>query len=224
MVRLEAASPAAPQNMVTGAAQRARLVRRGLRLSYATIAYNTLEGVLAIAFGVAAGSVALVGFGADSLIELTASGAAVWRLWADVDPARRQRVERWSLQIIGACFLALAVYVGYDAIRALFDREPPEESVPGIVLAAASVVVMPLLAHAKRRIALAMGSGALAADGQQTAFCMYLSAILLGGLVLNATYGWWWADPVAALVMVPVIAREGIEGLRGRSACGDCCH
>ncbi len=124
---------AAPQTTIAPDALRARSVRRGLRLSYATIAYNSLEGVLALAFGLAAGSIALVGFGADSLIELTASGAAVWRLWADVDPARRERAERRSLQIIGACFLALAAYVGYDAARALLEREPPDESVPGVV-------------------------------------------------------------------------------------------
>ena len=170
----------APQTTIARDAFRARLVRRGLRLSYAAIGYNSLEGVLALAFGLAAGSIALVGFGADSLIELTASGAAVWRLWADVDPARRERAERRSLQIIGACFLALAAYVAADAGEALLNGEPPEASTIGIVLAAESLVVMPLLARAKRRVALAMGSRALAADAQQTVFCAYLSAVLAG--------------------------------------------
>ena len=109
-----------------------------------------------------------------------------------------------------------------DAARSLLGREHPEESPIGIVIATLSLVVIPLLAQAKRRVAFAMGSGALAAEAQQTAFCTYLSAILLVGLLINATVGWWWADPVAALVMVPIIAKEGLEGVRGHSACGDC--
>ena len=199
------------------------LVRRGLALTYATLVYNSLEGALAIFAGVIAGSVALVGFGADSLIELTASGAAIWRLHSDRDQAGRERAERTSLRLIGACFLALAAYVAADATTSLVHREQPEESPIGIVIASASLVVMPLLARAKRRVALELGSGALVAESKQTALCTYLSGILLGGLVLNALVGWWWADPVAALAMVPIIAREGLEGVRGRSACEDAC-
>jgi divalent metal cation (Fe/Co/Zn/Cd) transporter len=201
----------------------AALVRRGLKLSYATLAYNCLEGIIAILAGLAAGSIALVGFGADSLIEVTASLTAIWRLRSDSDPGRRERSERISLRIIGALFLALAAYVAADAVESLISREVPDPSVVGIVLAAASLVVMPLLANAKRKVAVAMGSGALAAESRQTMLCTYLSAILLGGLLLNAALGWWWADPVAALVMVPIIAREGIEAIRGRATCGDCC-
>ena len=199
------------------------LVRRGLRLNVATIAYNSLEAVISVVAGVMAGSVALVGFGVDSVIEVTASGAAHWRLRADWDPARRERVERVTLRVIGATFLALAAYVAYDSLTALVRRERPDESAVGIAIAGISLVVMPLLALAKRRVALAMGSGALAADAQQTTLCAYLSAILLGGLALNAALGWWWADPVAALVMVPIIAKEGVEGLRGQAACCDTC-
>ena len=199
------------------------LVRRGLRLNVATIAYNSLEAVISVVAGVMAGSVALVGFGVDSVIEVTASGAAQWRLRADWDPARRERVERVTLRVIGATFLALAAYVAYDSLTALVRRERPDASAVGIAIAALSLVVMPLLARAKRRVALAMGSGALAADAQQTTLCAYLSAILLGGLALNAALGWWWADPVAALVMVPIIAKEGVEGLRGQAACCDTC-
>ena len=110
-----------------------------------------------------------------------------------------------------------------DAARALLGRERPNESTVGIVLAAVSVIVMPLLARAKRRVAVQMRSGALAAEAQQTSLCAYLSAILLGGLLLNATLGWWWADPIAAFAMVPIIAKEGLEGIRGRSSCDDCC-
>src|SRR4051812_65039 len=198
------------------------LVRRGLLLSYATLGYNCLEGIIAILAGLTAGSIALVGFGADSLIEVTASLAAIWRLSSDADPHRRERSERISLRFIGVLFLALAGFVAADAMESLVSREVPDHSTVGIIVAAASLVVMPLLARAKRRVAVAMGSGALAAESQQTMLCTYLSAILLGGLILNATLGWWWADPVAALVMVPIIAREGIDAVRGR-ACAECC-
>ncbi len=201
---------------------RTELVRRGQGLTYTGLAFNSLEAIVALVAGLAVGSVALLGFGVDSLIELTAGVAALWRLAADFDPARRARVERTSLRIIGACFLALAVYVAYEAGRSLVLRERPAQSLPGIALALLSLVSMPLLARAKRRVALGMSSGALAADARQTALCAYLSAILLGGLVLNAALGWWWADPLAALCMVPIITREGLEGVQGRTSC-DCC-
>lgn len=207
----------------TGALDRAGLVRRGLRLGYFTVVYNSFEAIIALGAGVLAGSVALVGFGADSLIEVTAGVTALWRLGRDVDPLRREHAERLTLRIVGFCFLALAVYVTWDSLKAVLGHEAPEESVTGIGLAAVSLVVMPLLARAKRKVALAMRSGALVAEAKQTALCTWLSAILLGGLVLNALFGWWWADPVAALAMVPIIAREGWEGIRGRSACGDDC-
>lgn len=199
------------------------LVRRSFGLNVLTIAYNSLEGIVALIAGALAGSIALTGFGLDSLIELAASLTALWRLRHDVNPRQRERAERLSLRVIGALFVALATYVAIDAAWALYRRQPPSESIAGIVIAALSVVVMPVLARAKRRVAFALGSGALAAESQQTSLCAYLSAILLGGLTLNAVVGWWWADPIAALVMVPLIAREGIEGLRGRSACEDCC-
>ncbi|MGH7701654.1 MAG: cation transporter, partial [Gemmatimonadales bacterium] len=193
---------------------RAGLVRRGTRLGYVTVVYNSLEGVIALVAGAVAGSIALVGFGADSLIEVTAGVAALWRLGRDWDPARREQAERLTLRIVGSCFLALAVYVTGDSLNALIGREPPRESLTGIILAAASLVVMPLLARAKRRVALAMRSGALVAEAKQTALCTWLSAILLGGLLCNAVLGWWWADPLAALAMVPIIVREGWEGVR----------
>ena len=198
------------------------LVRRGLLLNYATLGYNSLEGLIAIGAGVAAGSIALLGFGLDSLIEVSASIAALWRLYSDRDATRREHAERVALRTIGGLFLALAVYVASDAARALITRAAPAESVVGIILAMVSLSVMPLLAGAKRRVAFAMGSGALAAEAQQTMFCTYLSATLLTGLLLNATVGWWWADPIAALAMVPFIAKEGVDGLRGRSACDAC--
>jgi divalent metal cation (Fe/Co/Zn/Cd) transporter len=203
---------------------RAQLVARSRRLNVATLSYNCLEGIIAVFAGVAAGSVALVGFGIDSGIELSASTVALWRLGADSDAVRRVEVERMSHRIIGALFMALALYVAYEAGSALWLHEAPRESLVGIALAAASVVIMPLLARAKRRIGVQLGSRALTAEARQTSLCAYLSAILLGGLVLNAWLGWWWADPVAALAMVPIIAREGVEGLRGEDTCpDDCC-
>lgn len=202
---------------------RAVLVARSRRLNYATLAYNALEGVIAIASGMVAGSVALIGFGIDSGIELTASVVALWRLRHDADHARRERAERTAHRIIGVLFLALALYVAVEAGLALWHREQPGESPIGIALAAASVIVMPYLARAKRRVGLALGSRALTAEATQTSLCMWLSAILLVGLLLNALFGWWWADPVAALAMVPIIAKEGVEGVRGTPACGDAC-
>lgn len=202
---------------------RPALVQRSQRLNYATMGYNSLEGILAVTAGLLAGSVALVGFGVDSLIELTAGGVALWRLHVDVNPIQRERSEYLTLRVIGLCFLALAIYIGADAGQALLARTAPERSWVGIILACASLVVMPFLARAKGSIAMQLRSGALAAEARQTMICTYLSAILLGGLMLNALLGWWWADPVAALAMIPFIAWEGVEGLRGRSACSDGC-
>ncbi|MEO6876863.1 MAG: cation transporter [Gemmatimonadaceae bacterium] len=204
------------------AAERATFVNRGKLLSRVTLAYNSAEGVAAIVTGALAGSVALMGFGIDSVIEVVSSVAALRRLGADADAEQRARAERLSLRIIGACFIALALYIALEAGHALLTHDVPRRTIPGIIVAALSVVIMPLLARAKRRVAVGLGSRALAADATQTDLCMYLSAILLCGLLLNALVGWWWADPVAALIMVPIIAREGLEGLRGEDGCDDC--
>jgi divalent metal cation (Fe/Co/Zn/Cd) transporter len=201
---------------------RANRLRRGLRLEYGTIAYNSLEGVIAVISGLFAGSIALTGFGIDSAIEVASGIALVWRLHSDASPAQRERAERQSLRIVGLCFIALAIYVALDATASLARSEAPRESLPGIVLAAASLIIMPLLARAKRRVAAGIASAALSADAKQSEVCAWLSAILLGGLLLNAVLGWWWADPVAALIMVPIIAREGVQALRGRTCC--CAH
>ena len=201
------------------------LVRRGQRLEYFTIGYNSVEGLVSIVAGVIAGSASLIGFGLDSVIEVASGVALLWRLHHDLNPSRREQVERITLRIVGWCFVALALYVGYESGYTLIRHEPPERSIPGIIVAAVSVVVMPLLARAKRRVAAAIGSGAMRADSKQADFCTYLSAILLGGLLLNAVLGWWWADPVAGLVMVPIITKEGIDGIRGKACCDDCgCH
>ncbi|MDB4876165.1 MAG: integral rane protein [Gemmatimonadetes bacterium] len=209
-------------SLPAAAADRAALVRRGQLVSRITLLYNSGEGVAAIVTGMLAGSVALVGFGIDSVIEVVSSGAALWRLRSDVDEARRERAERVSLRIIGGCFAALAIYIALDAAHALVTHEAPAKTIAGIIVAALSVVIMPMLARAKRQVATALGSRALQADATQTDLCMYLSAIALGGLLLNALFGWWWADPVAGLVMTPIIAREGLEGLRGERACKGC--
>ena len=212
-------------NTTIAATQRADLVRRGRWLEYFTIGYNSLEGLIAVGAGLIAGSIALVGFGFDSLIEVTSGSILLWRLLADVDEARRERIEAISLRLVGVCFVVLAIYVTYDSVKSLIRREVPEESVVGIILASVSLVIMPLLVRAKRKVARSIISGALMADSKQTELCTYLSAILLAGLLLNALLGWWWADPVAALVMVPIIAREGLEALRGETCCDEgACH
>jgi len=199
------------------------LVRRGLWLNYVTLAYNTLEAVVSVAVGVVTGSVALVGFGIDSTIEVSASVVAQWRLRAEHDAGRRDRIEGLSHRVIGWLFLALAVYLAADAGHALWTHERPERSIAGIIILALSVVVMPLLARAKRHVARTMASRALEAEAMQTALCGYLSVIALVGVALNAALGWWWADPVAALAMVPIIAREGVEGVTREGGCSDCC-
>jgi divalent metal cation (Fe/Co/Zn/Cd) transporter len=200
-------------------ADRQVFTRRGKRLEYFTIAWNSLEGIVAVVAGILAGSISLVGFGVDSFMEVTSGAALLWRLSLDAEHPRRERIERITLRIVGACFLALAAYVGYEAVGNLIARKAPEHSLPGIVLACVSLVVMPLLSRAKRRVGAHLKSAAMHADARQTEFCIYLSGILLGGLLLNAVWDLWWADPAAALVMVPIIAKEGVEGLRGNTCC-----
>ncbi len=199
---------------------RSAAARRGRRLEYLTVAWNSAEGIAALVAGFLAGSIALVGFGLDSVIEISSSAVLLWRLRAEADADRRERRERRAQRLVGVCFLALAAYVAFDAIKGLMRHEAPAESIFGIVVAIAALIAMPLLARAKRQVARQLNSGAMHADSRQSDFCAYLSAILLAGLLLNALLGWWWADPVAALVMVPLIAREGVEGLRAER----CCH
>ncbi len=202
------------------AMERDAVARQGRHLEYITIAWNIAEGLVAIIAGAIAGSISLVGFGIDSLIEVTSGGALLWRMSADADAQRRETIEKRSLKVVGWCFVALSVYVAYEAAETLWRRQVPERSLLGIVLALLSLVAMPMLARAKRKVAAALGSVAMKADAKQTDFCFYLSAILLAGLLLNALLGWWWADPIAALIMVPIIANEGREALRGEQC--DC--
>src|SRR5271157_2914386 len=197
---------------------RAYDARKGRRLEYFTLAWNLAEGGIAVAAGIIANSIALIGFGADSLIECLSGGILLWRLQLHVDDERRERI---ALKLVGISFVLLAVYVAFDAVKTLILREEPHVSVIGIVLSCAALIVMPLLARAKRKVASTLESRSLEADSRQTDLCAYLSAILLGGLVLNALLGWWWADPIAGLIMVSIIAREGIKALRGEE-CADC--
>jgi divalent metal cation (Fe/Co/Zn/Cd) transporter len=202
---------------------RARLVRRGLELSVIALVVVSLEAAISLSAGVAAGSVALLAYGVDSIIEFVSGVAAFWRLWADRDVAKRMRAERVTRHVIGVCFLALAAYVLVDASLTIARHASPRPSMVGIAVAVLSLLAMPILARAKRRVAAGLDSRALASDAAQSSLCAYLSGILLGGLVLNALAGWWWADPVAALVMTRIIGREGIQALRGQAACSDDC-
>jgi divalent metal cation (Fe/Co/Zn/Cd) transporter len=200
--------------------ERARAIKHGQRLEYFTIVWNSFEALVALVSGFVAGSVALVGFGLDSLIEVTSGGTLLWRLHYGEQERQRERVEQKALRIVGLCFVALALYIAYDSAHNLLLREAPERSIPGILIAAASLIVMPVLAAAKRRVANTLESAAMNADARQTEFCTYLSAILLGGLLLNALFGLWWADPLAGLVMVPIIGKEGWDALHGKNCCG----
>jgi divalent metal cation (Fe/Co/Zn/Cd) transporter len=202
--------------------ERPAAVLRGRRLEYFTVVWNALEGLVAVVAGIVAGSISLVGFGIDSFIEVASGSVLLWRMSVDSDVHRREANEKWALRIVGACFLVLGAYIGYDSMSDLWSKRAPEHSIAGIILACVSLVVMPMLARAKRKVGCTLGSAAMNADAKQTEFCTYLSAILLAGLLLNAFFGIWWADPLAALIMVPIIAKEGIEGVRGK-ACNDCC-
>ena len=206
--------------MAAAASRASRLEheRRGRRLEYFTLAWNLAEAVIAVAAARAAGSIALLGFGLDSVVESLSGAVLLWRLQSGADGSREERARR----LVGWTFLLLAAYIAFDSGKGLLDRERPEATLAGIALALASIVVMPALARAKRRVAADLASRALHADSRQTDLCAYLSAILLAGLALNALFGWWWADPVAALLMVPIIAREGLEALRGDTC--ESCH
>jgi len=209
----------------TSSAVPARDWRRiGLWLVGATLAYNVVEAGVALWAGDRARSIALVGFGLDSLIECAAAAVLLWHLGAErrgIDAEQIESRERMVHRFVGVTFFLLAAYVVAQAGWTLWRQRPPGESVVGIVLACASLVVMPLVSWGKLRAAREIGSRALAAEAKETLACSYLSLCLLIGLVLNAAAGWWWADPVAALLMVPWLVREGREGWEGEE-CG--CH
>jgi divalent metal cation (Fe/Co/Zn/Cd) transporter len=207
--------------MAEAALNRQLIAERGKRLEYFTVGWNAVEGLVAFIAGARAGSISLVGFGIDSFIEVTSGAALLWRMSVDPDAERREQSEQTALKIVGVCFLGLAAYIAYESVSDLVQKQAPQHSLTGIVLACVSLVVMPILSRAKKRVGGELASSAMRADAMQTEFCFYLSAILLGGLSLNALFGLWWADPLAALVMVPIIAREGIQDVTG-NGCAHC--
>lgn len=201
-------------------ARREALARRIRFLVAATITYNVVEAIVAITAGTIASSTALVGFGLDSVIEVSSAAAVAWQFSAR-DHAVREAREKTTLRIIAVSFFSLAAYVTFDSIRALTGVGEAETSVPGIVIAALSLAVMPFLSAAQRKAGRELGSASAVADSKQTLLCTYLSAVLLVGLVLNASLGWSWADPIAALVIAAVAVREGIDAWQGKGcACG----
>lgn len=195
-------------------------LQRGRRLELLTIGYNCIEGVVSLVAGWQTRSISLIGFGIDSMIELTSGFTMLWRLGQ-----RGSGAEARALRIVGCSFLALAAWVAWESIESLRSAKGPAVSVAGMVIATLSAIVMPWIARAKRRVGRSINSGAMIADSRQTELCAYLSIVLLAGLGLNALFGWWWADAVAGLIMVPIIAREGWDALSGKH-CGDCapCH
>lgn len=205
---------------------RRRLLRRGLVLEIITVLWNVVEGIVAVAAGALSGSVALIGFGIDSFVETASAVVVGWRLDAELrgrSAETSERLERIASRTAGALLLLLAAYIAIDAGRRLlgFGAEA-RESLIGILLTSVSLVVMPFLGWSKLRTATALNSRALRADAYETIACAWLSLTTLVGLVLNASFGWWWADPLAALILVPLIVREGLEGLRGQDCeCGD---
>lgn len=200
-----------------GSAHKEELHRRGVRLEVFTITWNVVEAFVAIGAGLLAGSVALVGFGVDSGIEVISAVALLWRLLKAGPEASAEEhgaAERRALYLVAATFFLLSAYIAYEAAGALLSREGPDGSVVGLVLAAISLLVMPSLAYLKGRTGREMGSDALRADAAETWVCSYLSLALLAGVGLYAAFGWWWADPVGALAMLPVILWQGFGTLR----------
>jgi divalent metal cation (Fe/Co/Zn/Cd) transporter len=196
-------------------AERGRLGRRAQLLAGASVTYNVIEAVVAIASGLVAGSVALVGFGLDSVVEVSSGLIILWQFRHPLPESR----ERRALRLLAFSFFALAAYVGFESIRTLITGADPHTSPVGIGLAIASLIVMPFLSWAQRRTGKALGSNAVVADSTQTLLCTYLSAVLLVGLLLNATLGWSWADPIAGLIIAGVAVREGVEAWRGEGCC-----
>ncbi|QXV62864.1 cobalt transporter [Amycolatopsis sp. TNS106] len=195
--------------------RRAVLSRRVRLLVAATITYNVVEAVVAISAGTIASSTALIGFGLDSVIEVASAAAVAWQ-FSGKDPEARERV---ALKVIAVSFFALAAYVTVESVRTLFGADPAEHSPVGIVLAAVSLLVMPFLSYAQRRTGRELGSASAVADSKQTLLCTYLSGVLLVGLLLNSLFGWYWADPLVALVIAAVAIKEGREAWRGEHCC-----
>ena len=204
--------------MTAAVPSRLSLLRRALRLEYLTVGWNVVEGVVAIAAALAAGSVALLGFGIDSFVESASGSVLIWRLLAERGAASEERiehVERRAQRLVAGSLGLLAIYIAWDSATSLLAGERPDPSLVGIVLAAVSLVVMWWLARQKRRVGIALGSRAMTADAFQTDACFWLSLFLLVGIGANALFGFWWADPLAALGMTVFIGREALEAWRG---------
>lgn len=203
---------------------RQQLVRRGNALAWLTIGWNTVEGLVAVGSGLVAGSIALVGFGVDSYVEVFAGAVVLWRLSKEAQGAHiSEKAERRAVKLIAATFILLAAGILIESVRKLLTGEHPSTSPVGIAITVLSLVVMPLLARAKRRVGEQLGSRAVEADAAQTMLCVWLSGIVLTGLLLNAILGWWWADPVAALGIVYVATREGLEYWHAEDLDDSCC-
>jgi divalent metal cation (Fe/Co/Zn/Cd) transporter len=214
-VLLMATASTSPRQAPVTGARRIVLTRRVRLLVAATITYNLIEAVVAIAAGTIAGSTALVGFGLDSVVEVSSAAIVAWQFSAD-DPETR---EHTALRVIACSFFALAIYVSFESVRALVSDAEVDHSTVGIVLAAVSVVVMPVLSYAQRRAGRELGSVTAVADSKQTLLCSYLSAVLLVGLILNSLFGWSWADPITGLVIAAVAFKEGRDAWRGDACC-----
>ncbi|WJK32759.1 cation transporter [Solwaraspora sp. WMMA2065] len=218
--RPSAVKPSAvkPSAAHLSAARQATLARQIRWFVAATIAYNVIEAIVAISAGTVASSTALIGFGLDSVVEVASAAAVAWQ-FTGADHERRESRERAALRVIAVSFFALAGYVGFESVRALLSAHRPDHSTVGLILAALSLAVMPVLSTAQRRAGRELGSASAVADSKQTLLCTYLSAVLLVGLAVNSLFGWWWADPAAALVIAAVAVREGREAWRGDTCC-----
>ncbi|MDQ1662192.1 MAG: hypothetical protein QOJ68_2172 [Blastococcus sp.] len=205
------------------AVERTRAVRTARRLNVATIGWNVAEAAVAIGAGLSAGSISLLAFGLDSCVEASAAVVLSWRLARERRDDCRQPDDRVATRALAISFFALATYVAVVSVRALVQADEPRVSAVGMVLAALSLLLMPQLARAKRRLAPVLGSRAQAQEARQTQLCAVLSAVVLGGLGLNALLGWWWADPAAALVVAGIAAVEGVRSWRATSLEDTCC-
>lgn len=208
------------EGLATNPHTRVSVVISGKKLEYFTIVWHLLEGVISLFAGIAAGSLSLVGFGVDSLIELVSGVAILWRMNVDHRVDQRDRNEKLTLKFIGWCFTALSLYLIFKSMVSFVDKKAPEHSPVGLAIAILSLVVMPVLSRAKRRIGAHLHSPAMYADARQADFCAYLAGVLLIGLLLNYWFSWWWVDPAAAIVMAFIIGNEGINASMGQ---GDCC-
>ena len=203
----------------TNPRDRAAIVATGKRLAYFTVIWNLLEGFVSLIAGLLAGSISLVGFGLDSFIEVASGLTVLWRMNVDHDLEARKRNDDLALRLIGYSFLALAAWLIFESTSSFIDEKAPDRTIAGIVIAALSMIVMPILSRAKRKVASQLGSGAMNADAKQTDFCAYLSMIVLTSVLLNFFLGWWWADPVAGAIMAVIIGKEGISPSLDKNCC-----